>query len=277
VELTSGGTRQLASISNVRSCCTSSGLRKRRTGLGQPTHFVCSLLPLAVGRQLGNWLSMRAEHFSRLRQATCAPSDVPAPVNQVCRDGDSRKNLSPIECVFPPKTFSQECPSRCNRQIALSASSPHGIYIWPTGTVAFGARRTQVRVGITSMQRPRSALPWIRQIRTSVYAGAASEVGVLKSTDGGSSFTPKNHGMLGAFASRTGSVQIDPKNPRLLYVGTDGTGVFKSTDGAESWFRINSGLDDLSVFGLAMAPGSPNNILYSATFSSVYKKAVTSK
>ena len=120
VELPSGGTRQLPSISNVRSCCTSRGLRKRRTGLGQPTHFVCSLLPLAVGRQLGNWLSMRAEHFSRLRQATCAPSDVPAPVNQVCRDGDSRKNLSPIECVFPPKTFSQECPSRCNRQIALS-------------------------------------------------------------------------------------------------------------------------------------------------------------
>jgi len=26
-----------------------------------------------------------------------------------------------------------------------------------------------------------------------------------------------------------------------------------------------------------MAPGSPNNILYGATFSSVYKKAVTSK
>jgi len=110
-----------------------------------------------------------------------------------------------------------------------------------------------------------------------VYAGAGSEIGVLKSTNGGASFIPKNHGMLGAFSSRTGSVQIDPKNPKVLYVGTDGTGVFKSTDGAESWFRINSGLDDLSVFGLAMAPGSPNNILYGATFSSVYKKAVTSK
>ena len=83
--------------------------------------------------------------------------------------------------------------------------------------------------------------------------------------------------MLGDFTSRTGSVQIDPKNPKVLYVGTDGSGVFKSTDGAESWFRINSGLDDLSVFGLAMAPGSPNNILYGATFSSVYKKVATSK
>jgi photosystem II stability/assembly factor-like uncharacterized protein len=104
-----------------------------------------------------------------------------------------------------------------------------------------------------------------------VYAGAASEVGVLKSTDGGSSFTPKNNGMVGAFSSRTGSVQVDPKNPKVLFVGTDGTGVFKSNDGAETWFRINSGLADLSVFGFAMAPGSPN-ILYAATFSSVYKK-----
>jgi hypothetical protein len=104
-----------------------------------------------------------------------------------------------------------------------------------------------------------------------VYAGAASDVGVLKSIDGGSSFSPKNKGMAGAFSSRTGSIQIDPKNPKVLYVGTDGTGVFKSNDGAESWFRINSGLDDLGVFGLAMAPGA-HNILYAATFSSVYKK-----
>jgi len=104
-----------------------------------------------------------------------------------------------------------------------------------------------------------------------VYAGAASEAGVLKSTDGGSSFTPKNKGMLGAFSSRTGSVQVDPKDSKVLYVGTEGTGVFKSNDGGENWFEINSGLDDTSVYGLAMAPGSPN-ILYGATFSSVYKK-----
>jgi photosystem II stability/assembly factor-like uncharacterized protein len=109
-----------------------------------------------------------------------------------------------------------------------------------------------------------------------VYAGAASEVGVLKSTDGGSAFTPKNKGMAGAVSSRTGSVQVDPKHSNVLYVGTDGTGVFKSNDGAETWFPINSGLDDLSVFGLAMAPGSPN-ILYAATFSSVHKKRTSGK
>ena len=109
-----------------------------------------------------------------------------------------------------------------------------------------------------------------------VYAGAATEAGVLKSTDGGSSFTPKNNGMDGAASSRTGSLQVDQKNPNVLYVGTNGSGVFKSNDGAETWFPINSGLDDFGVFGLAMAPGSPN-ILYAATFSSVYKKKARGK
>jgi hypothetical protein len=46
--------------------------------------------------------------------------------------------------------------------------------------------------------------------------------------------------------------------------------VFKSTDGAGTWFPINSGLDDQNVFGLAMDPDFPN-ILYASTSSSVYK------
>jgi photosystem II stability/assembly factor-like uncharacterized protein len=105
-----------------------------------------------------------------------------------------------------------------------------------------------------------------------VYAGTRYD-GVLKSTDGGSSFTKKNNRLSGNGTSRTGSVQIDPKHPNVLYVGTEGNGVFKSTDGAETWFRINFGLDDLVVTGFAMAPGSPD-ILYAATlFSSVYKKS----
>ena len=107
-----------------------------------------------------------------------------------------------------------------------------------------------------------------------VYAGAASDAGVLKSTNGGSSFTPKNNGLLGARSSRTGSIQVDLKHPNVLYVGTEDNGVFKSYNGAETWFRINAGLDDQGVFGLAMAPGTPN-ILYAATFSSVYKKTTS--
>jgi photosystem II stability/assembly factor-like uncharacterized protein len=102
-----------------------------------------------------------------------------------------------------------------------------------------------------------------------VYAGAG--VGVLKSTDGGASFSSMSTGLPEDIqTSRTGSVQVDPNRPNVLYVGTEGAGVFKSTDGAETWFPINSGLDDQNVFGLAMDPNFPN-ILYASTSSSVYK------
>jgi photosystem II stability/assembly factor-like uncharacterized protein len=104
-----------------------------------------------------------------------------------------------------------------------------------------------------------------------VYASTA-DGSVLKSTDGGASFTPKSNGLpVGEFqTSRTGSVQVSPNDHNLLYVGTEGGGVFRSTDGAEAWLPINLGLDDLSVFGLALDPVNPN-ILYVSTNSSVHK------
>jgi hypothetical protein len=44
-------------------------------------------------------------------------------------------------------------------------------------------------------------------------------------------------------------------------------GVFKNTDGAETWVQISSGLGDLNIVGLEMDPDFPS-ILYAATFSS---------
>ncbi len=103
-----------------------------------------------------------------------------------------------------------------------------------------------------------------------VYAGT-NGYGVLKSTDGGSSFRKRSHGLPDdTRTARTGSVLIDPRDHNVLYVGTEDEGVFKSTDGGRNWFPINSGLDDLGVFGLAMDPEFPDT-LYASTNSSVYK------
>ena len=104
-----------------------------------------------------------------------------------------------------------------------------------------------------------------------VYVGASDETGVLKSVDGGTSFVPKNIGLPGTPSSRTGFVQVNPENPNIIYVGTQGSGIFRSNNGGETWYAINAGLPDLNVSGLVLAPGSPTS-LYAATFSSVFKK-----
>ena len=83
---------------------------------------------------------------------------------------------------------------------------------------------------------------------TVIYVGAASG-GVWKSTDGGTTFTPKfdkeNVQSIGAIA-------LDPKDPETVWVGTGeawtrnsvsiGDGIYRSKDGGETW--ANMGLPE---------------------------------
>ena len=63
---------------------------------------------------------------------------------------------------------------------------------------------------------------------------------------------------------------MDPTKPRILYAGTQDLGLFKTTDGAETWVRINTGLSPvqpnpaLTPFtALAVDPKTPTT-LYAA-------------
>ena len=87
--------------------------------------------------------------------------------------------------------------------------------------------------------------------------------GVYKSTDGGSTWTASN-GSLTPWATANGtfidveSIVVDPSAPQTLYIGTNGRGVFKSTDGATSWTNI---LAPTAAIGcLLVVPGTPSTI-----------------
>src|SRR5262249_8697532 len=56
--------------------------------------------------------------------------------------------------------------------------------------------------------------------------------GVLKSTNGGTSWDALNSGLTNPNVL---ALAIDPTNPATVYAGTAGSGVFKSTDGALTW------------------------------------------
>ena len=57
---------------------------------------------------------------------------------------------------------------------------------------------------------------------------------------------------------------IDPQTPSTLYIGTSSDGVFRSTDGGNSWSAVNAGLTNLFIQALAIDPQTPST-LYAGT------------
>lgn len=105
-----------------------------------------------------------------------------------------------------------------------------------------------------------------------VYAGAAGG-GIWKTTDGGQSWVDKSGGLnLLTF----GSIAIDPANPNIIYAGTgeyvwlleerfySGDGMYKSTDGGDSWAKINTGFGIVTHFtDVEVSPLHPNILMAS--------------
>jgi len=66
-----------------------------------------------------------------------------------------------------------------------------------------------------------------------LYIGGRA--GVLKSADGGQTWQAMNTG-LATLNIRT--LVMSPRDPQLLYAGTNGSGLYRSTDGAATWTRV---------------------------------------
>jgi photosystem II stability/assembly factor-like uncharacterized protein len=68
------------------------------------------------------------------------------------------------------------------------------------------------------------------------------------------------------------SMAVDPQNPQMLYVGTVGYGVHRSTDGGQTWQAMNNGLGlqpgvILRVPAIEIDPNNPQHIAISTAFS----------
>jgi photosystem II stability/assembly factor-like uncharacterized protein len=96
---------------------------------------------------------------------------------------------------------------------------------------------------------------------------AASTRGVLKSSDGGLDWTARNAGPY----SDVRDVAVDFENPSIVYAGTVGGGVFKSTDAGETWNATGPGLGYYEdVRSLALDPSSLGT-LYAGGVGSISK------
>src|SRR5436309_1387012 len=56
------------------------------------------------------------------------------------------------------------------------------------------------------------------------------------------------------------ALAIHPTSPNTVYAGTDGGGVFKTTNGGLSWSAVNAGLTGFSVVALAVDSGTPTTV-----------------
>jgi Viral BACON domain len=102
----------------------------------------------------------------------------------------------------------------------------------------------------------------IHPLNTSIIY-AATDAGVLRSTDAGVTWGLSNNGLPSA---RVTAVAIDPSNPSTVYVGTQG--VFKSIDGGDTWARMDNGIpsSSLGIAAIAIDPSRPS-ILYAGLFA----------
>lgn len=70
---------------------------------------------------------------------------------------------------------------------------------------------------------------------------------------------------LGPDGGHVSRLAYDPVNANIVYAGTWGSGMYKSSDGGATWRVINSGLDNLYINSLAIDPRQPQ-ILFAGTF-----------
>jgi photosystem II stability/assembly factor-like uncharacterized protein len=63
---------------------------------------------------------------------------------------------------------------------------------------------------------------------------------------------------------RVKCLAVDPTNPDILYAGAASGGVWKSSDGGQSWRPLWDEQDTMAIGAIAVAPSNPN-IIYAAT------------
>jgi photosystem II stability/assembly factor-like uncharacterized protein len=202
----------------------------------------------------------------------------------VWKSDDYGRTWSPI--------FDQE-PSQSIGAIAVAASDPNIVYVGsgeglhrPDLSVGDGiykstdAGKTWTHLGLRDGEQipalavdPRDPSRVFAAVLGHPY-GPSEERGLYRSTDGGQTWSKAIY-----INENTGAsdVEIDPANPDVIYAsmwevregpwedgntvnGTAG-GLFKSTDGGNSWRQLKNGLpDDVSQVNLAIAPSNSHRL-----------------
>ena len=90
-----------------------------------------------------------------------------------------------------------------------------------------------------------------------LYVGTIGE-GLFRSVDEGETFARACNGMFVECHVR--ALAVHPQQLRLLYLGSE-QGLYRSTDGAENWSRVESPLNGQQIWSILLHPRDPEVIL----------------
>jgi photosystem II stability/assembly factor-like uncharacterized protein len=99
----------------------------------------------------------------------------------------------------------------------------------------------------------------MRRLTSIVLAGLLSILISIGAVAGNSrlSWQPSGYGGGGRFTT----IEIDPSNPKIVYVGSDVAGIFRSQDGGNHFELTGKGLEGFMVADIAINPAPPHQIV----------------
>ena len=165
--------------------------------------------------------------------------------------------------------------------MAIDPAYPATVYAGTKGDAVYkshdgGQRWASMRAGLDDATISSVVNQFMFDPLDSQHILLATTMGVFESKNGGESWTKRMEGMKEVLMVIT--LGMDPTRPSILYAGTSG-GVYKSTDQAAHWDKVNNGLVPpemvktsraLNVTSIQVDPFEPDTV-YAATLAGLYK------
>ena len=184
-------------------------------------------------------------------------------------DGIAPRTIGPavMSGRFVDMAFIESNPS-----IFYAASSTGGIWKTVDGGVTwtdvFGDQATH-SIGDVEVHQRDTAVVWVGTGERASRQSSSWGDGVYKSTDGGQTW--RNMGL--EDSHHIGRIRLHPDNPDIVYVAAMGhlwgpneeRGLYRSTDGGESWKRILDVNDETGVVDVILSPDNPD-VMFASSY-----------